>query len=315
MTATALTPQQIEVAQLTSRLKAGERLTDAQMQTVEAYRATHTGTAGDGEILLRLLAEADALHLPVRGPKDNAYKLVFAERRADYRLKGLPYHSRKTSDATRKEAERRLRVLEQAGRLHLTRQGGRVLWVRLTDAEDERQRYRICLPGIAETLAKLRRIQALIARGDCADANLKIWVKETDLSGVGYGSPGFSDATVELEESLLPALVRGWVISDSNMDGHAWYSLTAAGARAITSATPLTLDPYDLGAVAENDFYINSIKVALEELKTADPWHTNAVVGGLGCGLETRREISAGNSSGSKNKPQTPATPGKGNAV
>lgn len=107
--------------------------------------------------------------------------------------------------------------------------GAKTLGVRLADSGDARARALVGLPTITDALGTLAQL-ADIERHNATCAFLgRTWVAETALAGVRWGDHVHRHRFVEVEDRLLPALVRGWAVSNCSVRGHCWYSITSAG--------------------------------------------------------------------------------------
>jgi hypothetical protein len=181
-------------------------------------------------ILLGLLAATDAVFIPDRDPLSRKRHAVLWERRKYFRQRGLPWSSEAvegaSDEAVRKRVQREIDRLKGARFVHAYRpQGSKTVGLRLTDAGDQYTRALAGLPTLASSLVLISRLREL-TQSDAARPWLgRMWVPETVLTGVEWGDNEQSYKYVELEEQLLPAIVRGWVICNCSIRGHGWYSL------------------------------------------------------------------------------------------
>jgi hypothetical protein len=159
---------------------------------------------------------------------------VIYERRRAIVHGGVPWASERVlpglDDAARKQVQRSLDELALEG-LVLTYQpkGAKTLGVRLSDSGDARARALVGLPTLGDAVGLLAQL-ADIERHDATCAFLgRTWVAETSLAGVHWGEHANRQRFVEVEDRLLPALVRGWVESNCSVRGHCWYAITPAG--------------------------------------------------------------------------------------
>ena len=127
------------------------------------------------------------------------------------------------------------------------------------------------MPGLAEGLPYVAKIRKLVAAGEgVADGLGRRWVFERTLGAFDDTKPGPGcDARLELEDALLPLLLRGIVESCANYDHHAFYSLTADADKRIAAIQIETALPdYDADGC---EVYTNSFCAAVRELKNAEP--------------------------------------------
>lgn len=221
-------------------------------------------------ILLGLLAATDAVFIPDRDPLSRKRHTVLWERRKYFRQRGLPWSSEfvdgATDEAIRKRVQREIDRLKSARFVHAYRpQGSKTVGLRLTEAGDQYTRALAGLPTLVSSLALLPRLREL-AQSDSARPWLgRTWVPETVLTGVEWGDNERRHVYVELEEQLLPAMVRGWVISNCSLRGHGWYSL-------VNSSPPTSIPAKAPDqSVAARDGYYRQIHDEISALYVAKP--------------------------------------------
>ncbi len=187
--------------------------------------------------LARTLAAQDALHLPVRNP-DMACWAAIHQARADFRQQGLPWRSRSGSDAEAKLAERTIATLTARGLLRRHRARTKTTALSLTPCGDATARALCDLQPIDTALTAL----PTLANHQVASVDHEGWVREIDLNGGrGWGDDqGPSLLLVAL--ALAPLTARGFVESNCDRDGRAYYRLTPAGRRLAAGKT--TLDTF-----------------------------------------------------------------------
>ena len=184
-------------------------------------------------ILCRVLAETDAVWLPMRDFGGRRPANTYFARR-DYPTVGVFWRSEEASEAGRKESQRALEALCAAGLLKAYRpRRYKTLGVRLTDEGEARARALCGLPDLSAGMASL----AEVARRTEVPGR---WIPETALAGVDYGTPGSGKKFALVEDMALPALVRGWLESNADIQGHVWYRVTAAGSAALDAAIAKT---------------------------------------------------------------------------
>ncbi len=184
--------------------------------------------ANPGDMLLvAVLGRVDAAFLPARQWTPRARAACIYEARRDYPKRGVLWRPGGNA-SERKRNERRLGVLEVRGEVERSRNTLRTNAVRLTDMGEARARALAGLPGWDCALATLDELARLAPPGK------GVW--ETWLADVEWADTADADARQMLAtvaEMALPALVRGWVVSNSTVQGHVHYALTAAGRAAL----------------------------------------------------------------------------------
>jgi hypothetical protein len=181
-------------------------------------------------ILLSLLAATDAVFIPDRDPlRRNRHALLW-ERRKYFDQRGIPWASKLVdagnSESGRKQAQRGIEQLTRARMVEVFRPNhSKTQGIRLTSSGDQYTRALAGLPTLLSSLSLLPKLREL-SDSDAARPFLgRTWVPETALTGVRWGDNDQRHKYVDLEEQLLPALVRGWVVSNCSIRGHCWYSL------------------------------------------------------------------------------------------
>lgn len=180
-------------------------------------------------ILVRILAHADAVRLPVRdwSGNSNANRYLSAE------MPGLPFRMQAKTQGDRKAGERQLEDLAEAGLLTIAR-GERVKFplVALTDAGDARARALAGLPN--RKIARLFLAEIVEKSRACIESQDGTrWCAEIHLNGGrGWGLDAAVEdrkmlATIELE--FCAAAAAGWARAHSSLAGHVAYAATPAG--------------------------------------------------------------------------------------
>ena len=171
---------------------------------------TISGDSPGLRLLVRVLAATDAAFWPIRKaewehPRPAA---VMVARDSIRRNCGVVVPSPGT-DAERKAGERLADSLVRAGCLKARRRN-RGRFLRLTDEAEDRVRQLCGLPGLWLAFETVRRVR-------------ETWTPEVIISdGHGWGD-GRSRELVFVELLMLPALVRGVVLSGSDVQGHVYY--------------------------------------------------------------------------------------------
>lgn len=195
--------------------------------------------------LIRLLAATDALWWPCRSPDQRAHG-VRHERRREYRRYGLPIRTAHSGDAAaRKSQERWLARLEQTGVIQVGRQRGKRTHWRLSDNADWAFRSLAGQYGFWQMVACMMCLDAHERRCRVVPADKPV-NRHAEYQLVGCEPRDEPSAETnrrcgDLAEMLLPALVRGWVTSASDMRGTTAYSLTTAGVAVVRN--PEAYDP------------------------------------------------------------------------
>ena len=226
-------------------------------------------------ILVTILAATDAVFLPDRDPLLRPRHAVIYERRRDFAHSGVPWTSEMVlpgmDDAGRKRVQRALEELALDGQVVTFQpKGAKTLGVRLSDVGEERARALAGLPATGAALALLGQLSDL-ERTDAAGAfQGHVWLPETALAGVRWGDNERRHALVELEEKLLPGLVRGWIESNCTVHGHCWYRLTDAGRKRIGKTAAASTCPPAKSEEARRDYY-QRVRMEFQALAAAKP--------------------------------------------
>ncbi len=214
-------------------------------------------------LLIRILASTDALWLPNRDYSNRRGACIWEHRQA-YRATGVRWASEGGSDAGRQAGGRLLSATTRAGLLVTARpRNTKTIGAKLTDAGEARARALAGLPGLADALHTMRVLESFEDHPEAvADSRL---VPETIVAGVdarwhGLDTPEDRRPLVVVENLLLPALSRGWVEAQSDMQRRVYYAMTDRGAAALLSPPDLAGDvpDEDPEAVAE---YLRRLEV------------------------------------------------------
>jgi hypothetical protein len=229
------------------------------------------------DILLAILAATDAVFIPDRDPMDFNRHTVLYERRRDFPDTGVPWASEKAmpglDEAGRKQVQRALEDLVGQGLVDALRpKGAKTVGVRLTDAGEARVRAMCGLPLFEGAQAVVDQLTSLVSDDSACMANTRIWTPETKLAGVEWGDNTRKHLLVDVEERLLPALVRGQVVSNCTVRGHCWYSVHP-------KPTPMPPMPADLPSRLElaRGQYYGRLKHELAELRMAEPLNSREI--------------------------------------
>lgn len=205
-------------------------------------------------LLIRLLAQTDALFIPLRDPSDPCWSHVW-ERRGTFHKSGIAWRAGGTETA-RKSAERQLQELAKAKLVRIFRAGGRAVSVKLTPRGDAVGRDLAHLRPIDMAVELVQEMHSLrddpessADTGDSCHDNDHPWLPETAFTypdrGVGWGD-GNTLALIDVNHRMALPMVLGWVESLCSTTRHVRYRLLPAGlAVAEGKATPHSL-PEDL---------------------------------------------------------------------
>jgi hypothetical protein len=204
-------------------------------------------------VLVRVLAAADALLLPVRDW--NSHTDVNRESRS--RMAGVPYRvSTRGDEAGRKSNEQSLIEITGQGLITLARSTRiRFPLLKLTPKGEARARGLCGLPARIEGRAMLADVAKLSAlyREYTIGSNRGRWVPEIDLNdGRGWGEDTTKAeyaALARLELRFLPAASLGWLRASSLRSGNVGYCATAEGLEELARPKPVP----DLGKPPERD--------------------------------------------------------------
>lgn len=243
-------------------------------------------------ILVTILAETDAVWLPNRKSRRPRPANVYIARR-DYAAAGVPWGSNEPSEAGRKAAQRELEALADAELVRVSRpKRMRALGVKLTDAGDVLARGLCGLPGVYSAWVAMQELATHSRRPP--ETMRDVWVPEIALAGRNMDAAELA----AIENMILPALVRGRVVSAADIAGRVSYALTPAGWRFLDGAAGPRDDEggpteADADAVALYDEHLAAemgrldtadadpreigdipLPVAMMDLPASEPWLT-----------------------------------------
>jgi DNA-binding transcriptional ArsR family regulator len=162
-------------------------------------------------LLVRVLAESDAVWLPIRQSEwEHSRPAAIYFAREAFRANRGVIVAAPGSDAERKAAERAITALVQAGYLK-ARHRARGRYLRLTDEAEDRLRQLCGLPGLWLAYEAVRRHVG------------PTWTPEIALNGGRGWGDGHGRELVFVELLLLPALIRGIVVAGSDVYGRVYY--------------------------------------------------------------------------------------------
>lgn len=217
----------------------------------------------DQTILIQLLAQTDALWLPVRSHVRPGIVNVSFGRKLFHEA-GMPWRNATQNNIRRVQIGRLLDAMQESGMLTIIRGNIKFPLVKLTDEGERQARVLAGLPPLTDALSIL---DAMVDRS----TDPLTWVSEHILSLDDNGEGTIDQLDLLTVENMsLPALCRGWLESHSDVRGHVRYRATAAGLDALAK-----WDRNDEGrpeADPEADrFYETTLKAALSSLATDSP--------------------------------------------
>lgn len=234
-------------------------------------------------LLVRTLAQTDAIFVPVRDPYNPSWRAVWA-RRQEFAVRGvesLPVAGE--TDAERKARERGRKVLVSAGLIRAfrgTTAGSKVSHVKLTPRGDAIARALCGLDGMRQAIGLLKRMNKLrddpgaTSPGACSgQIDSRPWLAETMFTPGRVGWDGTNrDAELNaVTDSMLCGCSRRLVESNSSSLKHVYWRLTQSGLRVATGAAKIHLveDSPDAEQWA-NDLYWESHNTAVLALRNSE---------------------------------------------
>lgn len=173
--------------------------------------------------LLDLLAEVDALFEPIRDWSSTRRNAAIIKARRQFHERGIPFRTAGGTGSERTAATRAADELEATKLVVFSRRRGRRTTWKLSEAEDWRLRWwthQAEVHEMALALFAVDVVSATLEGAICPEIRL--------TGGRGWdGEP--SEQLLGIEELLLPALVRDFVVSHSDHHGRVGYSLTDSG--------------------------------------------------------------------------------------
>jgi hypothetical protein len=235
-------------------------------------------------LLIEILAEQDVLWTPFRHNFLNGKSAAaVCERRNDYRKKGGLEFVRGGSGSDRQAHHRNLAAAKNA-KLIVT-SGKTRPRVQLSETADDKLRTLCDCYRVDQSWPILQRVVDLTDRG-IVNAGC---VLEVDVLGLDYDSVQSRDL-VELEYQALPLLVRGYLDSNSDLDGRVGYSITTLGRQALADGPPT---PKELPRCsnAESDLFADLFHDKLEERVNWIPGNPSLIAIPLSAGNWPERDV------------------------
>jgi hypothetical protein len=219
--------------------------------------------------MLRLLVAADAAFWPNRTPTPRLNAIVY-ELRKRHAVSGQPWKSGGKDSRDWTAASRTLAELHRRGWVHVERGAVRTTGARLSDQGDQIARELWGLPSIAETLPIMERLASL---GEWDHGELGQFHPEIELLTPprNYSESGVGRALYSLCQSMLPALVRQWVESNTDCHGRAWFRLTELGRSIVNDPDAVEFYPVPPRDNADPRIYYRAFDQAVEALAEYEP--------------------------------------------
>jgi hypothetical protein len=220
-------------------------------------------------ILVQILAATDAVWRPLRRA-DWARQTpgVVYEYRHRFPSSGVPLGLPDPSETGRKAVQRGMEDLASRGFVTLHGRERRAS-VRLTEHSDILARQLVGLPNVNKAHAALRQTIELQATGDgLGPLTSELWLAELhDYADTDK----CRQKLIAVQESLLPALWRGWVESNSDCVGRVWYWATDLGRKVAKLSAPTLPSDLPSADVDADKLYSNELLAYRARLRNSRP--------------------------------------------
>jgi hypothetical protein len=187
------------------------------------------------EIEVRILAAQDAVWVPLRDWGGSRPANVYRARR-EFDAHGIHWRSTAMTEQQSRDRSRELDGLRKRGRITCFQPRAKTLRARLSDRAEAETRALCGLPPLAAAVG----LMGELARHSRRKARTldRLWVPEVKLNrGRGWGDDHHREL-VAVEDTLLPALARGWVVSLATVQRHVYYALAPTGWAALEQNHP-----------------------------------------------------------------------------
>lgn len=241
-------------------------------------------------LICSLIATVDCLYLPFKRGFDHRRRTLIYEGRRGFEKAGVPFGGAAigmTSAADSMASSRAMRSLADADMIELVRTASsRTVGARPTSRGDEIGRALAGLPRLAQAMKMMARLAKLAQTPLAKDAYEQTWTNELVLCGLspkkwGKNEGNLKAAIFGMEDALLPALWRGFVVSECDAGSEpitaVWYALTSKGREAIAEPIPTFADVPEETDVNAVSAYHNTLKHELDKLSTATPKRPNEI--------------------------------------
>lgn len=233
------------------------------------------------KIELRLLARTDALFLPLspNTAGTDQWSAVWQYRRRFFDV-GLGMVT-EAGDRSAERAElRALHELAEMGRVRLTRpKGGRTALVKLSDEADDEARMLAWHGGtVSDALWLIGACLNVENESSdswephyCHHAGDRVWIPEEALPGCGHDSEDRKQTLFFRRQQSLAGVVRGWILGNTTVRGHARYCVTPKGREVYEAATDADLIIGKLTDQDAADFYLDQFNTEWKRLRALIP--------------------------------------------
>ena len=191
----------------------------------------HTDDAG--KMLVTLLARERALFRPFRkvdwGSGSTAAR---AELQAEFREKGIRWSMGGTA-GERKAAERWLGEIVAAGLVEAAKSKGRKTHLRLTARGRQAAEVLTDHPGLAEARWAVTTLLQFAPAGQLVSELLPAGLKNYEVAD-------YQEKLFDFQFTAMPAIIHGWIQTESDCHGRVAYRVTAEGERAAQRPEPQT---------------------------------------------------------------------------
>jgi len=216
--------------------------------------------------MVQIAADETAVWLPNRDWAGRRPANTYIARR-DYVALGVPWESGGGDEATRKDRQRALEDLARTGRVKVFRPRRiKTLTVKLSDAAREQARALAGQPGELSAWLSMREL----ARHSKRPARMMtdVWIPETVLIGTVPAGRTLGREAALVEDLLTVALICGWVVSNSDIQGRIYYCLTDAGWARLDGPEPADDATVKTDPEAA-EWFIERLEVSMARLDTA----------------------------------------------
>ena len=230
-------------------------------------------------LLVELFADLCAAFWPIRHHMTTGGTATAQwEIQQAYPAEGLPWASDKATEAGRKWSQRNLEWLADERLVTTIRAAGRSIGVRFTERGLQTAAALAGEPSADIGFVMLQELLDLRAQGH--DANyLDVFrgkVPEELLAEAEWGGP--TKPFLVTQTLCLPAIVRGWITTDSSVLGHLWYTATPEGEDAAASPLNGQLLPALPASEAEAEcIYKDRWVLARNRLASLEPKDSNEI--------------------------------------
>jgi hypothetical protein len=137
------------------------------------------------------------------------------------------------------------------------------------------------LPSTEDSLKAVDGLFALRHDPRIHDHDKLAWHRETHVAMCEYGQPDTREKLADLQEQLLPALVKGLVVSAADCERRVWYALTQSGVRVAEERTrrPSTQPTKPVAEMDSTDqvFYRQQAEREKAALRSGEPSNTSDI--------------------------------------